>query len=112
MNLENLDATLEIREAELNFTIKTTRASESRVQRVRTIGGHEDLNISTGVETIKLIDDLKHSALYFGVSIAETSTTNGINLIEEDDARLFGSSELENLSDHASTFTNITLNEL
>ena len=65
MNLEDLYATLEVRQAELNFAIKTTGTSESRVQSVWTVGGHENLDISTGVKTIKLVDDLKHGTLYF-----------------------------------------------
>jgi len=88
MDLENLDAALEIRQTELNFAIKTSRTGESWVKGVWAISGHENLDIPTGVETIKLVNDLEHSALYLGISVAKTSTTNGINFIKENDARL------------------------
>jgi hypothetical protein len=65
MDLENLDTTLQIRETELNLTIKTTRAGKCGVQGVRAICCHEDLYISARVETIKLVNNLKHCALYF-----------------------------------------------
>ena len=65
MDLENLYAALQIWETELNLTIKATMAGKCRVQGVWAICSHEDLNISARVETIKLVDNLEHSALYF-----------------------------------------------
>jgi hypothetical protein len=50
--------------------------------------------------------------LDFTVPLTKSGTTYSIDFIEEDDARLLGSSQLEDFSDHPSTFTHISLNEL
>jgi len=50
--------------------------------------------------------------LDFGISFSETSTTDSIDLIKEDNAGFLGPCHLEEFSDHSSTLTNISLNEL
>jgi hypothetical protein len=59
-----------------------------------------------------LVHNFKHSSLYLAVSVSKSSTTDGVDLIEEDNARFLRSRELENLSDHASTLTHISLYKL
>jgi hypothetical protein len=34
-----------------------------------------------------LVHNFKHSSLYLAVSVSESSTTDGVDLIEEDNAR-------------------------
>lgn len=78
------------------------------------IGSHEDLDIPSRIETIQLIDKLQHCSLYFIVSsstIVETSSTNGINFIEEDDTCLLTPRHLEEFPNHTRTFTNILLHQ-
>ena len=112
VDLEDLHAALQLWQAELNLAIKTTGSGESRVESVRSVGSHEHLHVATGIETIKLIDDLKHSPLNFRVAFTLTCSADGINFIKEKDARLLGACESENLSDHASTLTDVPLHEL
>lgn len=115
MDLEDLCAAIKIRQAELNLPIQPSRTQQRRVQRIRPVGGHEHLDIAPRIKPIKLVHDLKHGALDLIVAadtIVEASAANGVDLVEEDDARLLRSGHLEELADHASTFTDVLLNQL
>jgi hypothetical protein len=59
-----------------------------------------------------LVHDLKHGTLNLAITIAKTSTSHGIDLVEEDNARLLGTCKLENLSNHASALTDVALDQL
>ncbi|MCH1922742.1 hypothetical protein L9G15_25345, partial [Shewanella sp. A3A] len=77
------------------------------------VGGHEDLDVSPGIKSIKLINNLKHSALDLIVTtntIVKASTTDGIDFIKEDNASLLRSCHLEEFPNHAGPLTNILLN--
>jgi hypothetical protein len=79
------------------------------------IGSHDDFDVSPGVESVQLIDQLQHCPLHFIVSafaIVETGSADSIDFVEKDDAGLFGSSHFEQLAHHAGTFTNVLLHQL
>lgn len=91
VNLQDVRAALDIRKTELNLTVKSSGTEKGGVESVRTIGGHDDLDVSTGVESIKLVDELQHGSLNLVVttsSVIETGSTDSVNLIKEDDTRL------------------------
>jgi hypothetical protein len=112
VDLEDLHAAFKVRQAKLNLPIETAGTCECRVEGVRSVGRHEDLDVSTGVETIKLVDNFEHGSLHLGIAVAETSTTNRIDLIEENDAGFLGTGHLEKFSDHASTLSHVPLDQL
>ena len=112
VDLEDLHAAFKVRQAKLNLPIETAGTCKCRVEGVRSVGRHEDLDVSTGVETIKLVDNFKHGSLDLRVAFAETSTTNSIDLIEEDNAGFLGTGHLEKFSDHASTLSHVPLDQL
>lgn len=53
----------QVRKAELDLPIQAPRSHQSRVQSVRSIGGHEHFDVASWVETIQLVDKLKHGPL-------------------------------------------------
>ena len=65
MNFENLDARVLIGVRELNLSVNTTRTEQSIVKNVDSIGCHNNLDVLSGFETIKLVEELKHGTLYF-----------------------------------------------
>lgn len=62
-----------------------------------------------------MVDELQHSTLDFVVftrAAVEPCAADGVDLVEEDDARLLAARHLEELADHPRTLTNILLHEL
>ena len=93
MNLEDLCASLEVREAKLDLTVEPAWPQKGRIEGVRPIGGHEDLDIPPGIESIQLVDDLEHRPLHLIVpsgAIIEARTPDRIDLVKEYDACLLG----------------------
>ena len=112
MNFEDLHTTLKIWQTKFNLPIDSTGSGESRIKGVRPVRSHEYLDVTPVVETIKLVDNLEHGTLDFGITLAESGTTNSIDLIEEDDTCFLGSGHLEEFSDHSGTLTNVSLDKL
>mmetsp|Transcript_39259 Transcript_39259/g.92428 ORF Transcript_39259/g.92428 Transcript_39259/m.92428 type:complete len:217 (+) Transcript_39259:385-1035(+) len=115
MDFEDVSSSLEIRQAELDLSVQSSRPQEGRIQSVRTIRGHEYLHIAAGIEAVELVHYFKHCALHLVVSmslIATAGTTDGIHLIDKEDASLLGSRQLEKLADHTGSFSNIPLHQL
>jgi hypothetical protein len=115
MNLENVCASLQIRKTKLNLTIETTRSEKSRVEGIGSIGCHENLDVSSRVKTVELVDELKHRSLNLVVTsltVIKTGTSHSVNFIKEDNACLLGSGHLEQLANHSGSFSNIFLYKL
>ena len=77
--------------------------------------GHQHFNVSSRIETIQLVDELQHCSLHLVVAtgtIVKPSTTDSVDFVEENDARLLTPRHLEELTDHPCTLTDIFLHEL
>ena len=48
---------------EENLAVNTTRTDQGRVECFDLVGGHDDLDISTVVETVQLVEQLQHGSL-------------------------------------------------
>ena len=48
---------------EENLSVNTTRTDKGRVERLDLVGGHDDLDVSTIIETVQLVEQLQHSSL-------------------------------------------------
>jgi len=62
---EDLALSLLIRERELDLAINTSWSDKSGIERFDSVGGHDYLHVRSGVETIELVEQLKHSSLDF-----------------------------------------------
>lgn len=68
---------LQIRQAELDLPVQTSRSHEGRVQGVWSVGGHQHFDVAARVKAVQLVDELQHSPLDLIVStstVVKTST--------------------------------------
>lgn len=49
---------LKIRETEFNLSIETARAEEGGIKGIGSVGGHENLDVTSRLKPIELVDDL------------------------------------------------------
>lgn len=69
-------AHLQVGKAKLDLPVQTSRSHQGRVQCVRSVGGHQDFDVASGVEAVQLVDELQHGPLDLVVSagaVIETS---------------------------------------
>lgn len=59
---------LQVRQTELDLPVQTAGSHQGRIQCVWSIGGHQNFDVATRVETIQLVDELQHSPLDLIVS--------------------------------------------
>ncbi len=73
------------------FSIEASRPQQRRVQHVRPVGGHDDLDGAQGLEPVQLVQQLHQRALDLAVraaALAEPTAADGVDLVHEDHARL------------------------
>ena len=100
---------------EENLAVNTTRSDKSGIQCFNLVSGHDDLDITTVVETIELVQKLKHGTLNFTLATRcglVTLGTDSINLINEDDTGGVLGSDLEELSHESRTIAQVFLDQL
>jgi len=54
MDLEDVYPALLIRQTEFNLPVESSRSKQGRIQSVGPVGGHQHLDVSTGIEAIEL----------------------------------------------------------
>ena len=87
---QNLLATTDIGQAHHHLTVEATRAQQSRVQHVRTVGGGDHNDAVIHLEAVHLHQQLVEGLLALVVTTAHagaTVTTDRIDFVDEDDAR-------------------------
>ena len=90
VHLEDLLATLQIRQRNDNLTIETAGSQQRRIEHIGTIGCGNDDDAFAALETIHLDQQLVQRLLALVVTTAEPGTamsTDRIDLVDEDDAR-------------------------
>ena len=86
---------------EENLSVDTSGTNQRRIQGLDLVGGHDDLDVATIIETIQLVEKLQHGSLDFTFTSRRglvTLGTDSINLVDKDDARGVLGSDLEDLS--------------
>mmetsp|Transcript_31319 Transcript_31319/g.50291 ORF Transcript_31319/g.50291 Transcript_31319/m.50291 type:complete len:330 (-) Transcript_31319:441-1430(-) len=114
MDLKNSDTAFEVGEANLHTAIETTWTQEGRVKDVGTVSSSKDNDASVALETVHLGQNLVQGLLALIVATRDTGSTltaDGINLINEDDARSVLLRHVKEITDTRSTNTNKELNE-
>ena len=61
---------------EFDLPIKTAGSQESRIQRVCTVRGHDDLYVDSLIETVHLIQELHKDTLYLGRHTVKSMRTS------------------------------------
>ena len=102
MNLKNLLSLILVRQIHIDLSVKSTRSHQGLVQNIRPVGGCDYNDIRIRSKTIHLCKKLVQRILPFVVStrnaVFSTGSTDGIDLIYEDNRRRFGCSLLEKVS--------------
>ena len=57
VDLEDVDSALLIGQTELNFAVETAGTQQGRVQGVRSVGGHQHLDVAARIEAVQLSID-------------------------------------------------------
>ena len=104
-----------IGQRKLDLAVETARSQERRVERVRSIRGHDDLDVDRLIEAVHLVEQLEQNALHLAVGAGlrvEALRRNRIYLVDEDDGGrvLFG--QAKHVAHHARTLAQILLHEL
>ena len=88
MHLQNIDTTLEVRLLHDDTTIETTRTKQRRIENLRTVRRAHDHDALRRIEAIHLGQQLIQGLLTLLVSTEAgiSRLTDGIDLIDEDDA--------------------------
>lgn len=92
MYLQDLFTAFQIRKFYRNTAVETAGTQKGRIQGIRTVGGCQNNNALSSVETVHLGQQLVQCLLALiisGESAAVTLLADGINLIDEDDTRRF-----------------------
>ena len=90
VNPQDLEATAVVGPINHHLAVKTTGPHQGRIKHVRAIGGRNDDDAVIALKAIHLGEQLVEGLLPFVVAAAQTGaplTADGINFIDEDDAR-------------------------
>ena len=76
---------------------------------------HQHLDVPSRIESVQLINQLQHRSLHLIIAsstVIESSATNSINLVKENDTSLLASCHLEQLSNHSRSLSDVLLDKL
>lgn len=62
MDLEDLEPTLLVWQRNLNLSVETTWSKKGWVERIRSVGRHDELGSAEGVEAVHLVEELDQTA--------------------------------------------------
>ena len=100
---------------EENLSVDTSRTDQSRIQGFNLVGGHDDLDVTAIIESIKLVKKLKHGTLDFSFTTRRriiTLRTNRIDFVNENNGGGVLSCNLEDLTDQTRAISKVLLNQL
>merc|ERR1712223_2248034 len=114
VDLEHLHAGLLVRQRDLDLSIQSSRPQKSRVQGVWSVGCHNHLDLAKDIKTIHLVEQLHQGSLDLSVgtgALAEPPSSNGVDLVHEDDARLVVSRVVEHLPNQPGRLANVLVHD-
>ena len=116
MHLENLLTADDVRQLDVNLAVEATCTKQGLVENVGTVGGGQHDDARVGAEAVHLSKQLVQSAFTFVVAACDgtlaTGTTDGVDLIDEDDARGFLLGVVEQVADARGTHADKHLHEV
>ena len=115
VHLEDLLAATDIRQTDHHLAVEATGAQQRRVEHVRTVGGGDDDDAIVGLEAVHFHQQLVQGLFALVVSAAQTGTpvaTDGVDLVDEDDAGGVLLGLFEHVAHPAGTHTDEHLDEV
>jgi hypothetical protein len=115
MNLQNLLPTLDVRHINHDLAIESPRSEQRRIENIRAVGGGDQYHPFSGLETIHFNQKLVQCLLPFVMTTPQTGAAvaaNGIDLIQEDDARSIFQTLREHIPHPGRSYPDEHLNEV
>lgn len=75
---------------EQDLSVDTSGSNQGGIQSLDLVGGHNDLDVASVVETVELVQKLQHGSLDFSLTARGgivSLRTDGIDFVDEDDGR-------------------------
>ena len=87
MDFQNVQTGILVGVRELDLAVDTARPEKGVVENVDSVCCHDDFDVLSGLESIKLVEQLEHSSLHLRVTPAsfDSAASDGVNYIHEDD---------------------------
>ena len=99
VDLEYLKPGLGVRDADLDFAIEASRASERRIQDLRDVRGADDNDLAARHEAVHQAQELRHDALLDLAGHFGALGRHGVDLVDEEDRRRAARRFLEDLAE-------------
>lgn len=115
MDFENVRSAVQVGQPELDLSVQASGTHQCRIESVGPIRCHQDFDVSAGIKAVQLVDQLQHCSLDLVVAagaVVEPGAANGVDLIEEDQARLLGARHFEQLAHHPGALAHVLLHQL
>mmetsp|Transcript_21570 Transcript_21570/g.31297 ORF Transcript_21570/g.31297 Transcript_21570/m.31297 type:complete len:270 (-) Transcript_21570:196-1005(-) len=110
MDPQNIQAGGLVGRGYLNLAVQAARAEQGGVQDVGAVGGHHHLHRAQRLKPVQLVQQLHQGTLDLsvcGCALRETTSSNGIHLVHENDAGLVVLGVPEHLANHAGRLANV-----
>ena len=115
MDLENLFASLDVGQINVNLTVETARTKQSRVENIRAVScGHDD-DALVRFKAVHLNEDLIEGLFALVVSAAEpraAPAAHGVDFVDEDDTGLIFLCEVEEVADSCRADADVHFHEV
>ena len=75
-------------QAAISAPVQSAGSEQSRIERVGSVGGHDDFDVDGLIESVHLIEELQKNSLDFSVGAGlsvESLRRDGIDFVDEDD---------------------------
>ena len=76
-------SSLEVRQVKFNLSVNPSRADQSWIKGIGSVGGHQNFDVATFFEPVELVYYFQHSSFNIRTFIMARST-NCIDFVEED----------------------------
>jgi hypothetical protein len=114
VDLQYLQSACLVGQRNLDLPVQATGSEQGGVERIGSVGCHDDLGLSEVVETVELVEKFHECSLDFtigGCTLGETATTDGIDFVHEDDAGLVFLCVSEHLADETCGLSDVLVDD-
>mmetsp|Transcript_11583 Transcript_11583/g.12735 ORF Transcript_11583/g.12735 Transcript_11583/m.12735 type:complete len:257 (-) Transcript_11583:522-1292(-) len=113
MNFQNFASSGFIGERNFDLSIQSSGSEKCGIQNIGSVRRHNHLNLSKVIESIQLVQKLHQCSLDFTIgtgTLRESPSTDSINFVHKNNARLMFFSISKHFSDNSCTLSNIFIN--